>query len=280
MTVRTHAAFSLLEVTMAVAIFAVVLIAVLESMVNVGSYVGLSARQGDLELQSQRIHRYAADDLGNAAWMVVYNPTTRLFQREYPRVIKPTPGNEGFGDELVFLRLRTERREQPSSPTMRVATVDFAGDPAVPMAQYAKAKPITSLILNPDWVPGDPKIPFVSAVWEPAGPSLKFSEARDLAKLRHYRYIVKPDADVTGRGILFREYRNGDQGPWITDDRIADHIVSVTYFTNKEQSWLNPNQIRIAVDMQADDLQTGKARTTRHFEMTVAMRSTIDEQAE
>jgi hypothetical protein len=73
--------------------------------------------------------------------------------------------------------------------------------------------------------------------------------------------------------VLWREYRNGGTGSWTTERRIADNIVSLKLSTNAQDTTLNPNQIRIRVKLQADDLRTGKARTQRTLDLIVAMRS-------
>ena len=89
--------------------------------------------------------------------------------------------------------------------------------------------------------------------------------------------MVRPDVDVTGRGVLFRDYRNGTKGVWISDKRIADNIVSFTVATNREAPSLNVNQVSISIHLQSDDLTTGQARARRSLHMIIAMRSGLTE---
>ena len=141
------------------------------------------------------------------------------------------------------------------------------------MDRFARAPGIRSLILNPEWKRGDLPSGFATTTWESCDPTISFSAARDITKLRHYRYVVRPDIQVTGRGVLFREYREGTAGAWTSEERIADNLVSLTFATNREIPWLNANQIQVSVSLQADDLRTGKVRARRRLDMIIAMRS-------
>ena len=176
----------------------------------------------------------------------------------FPQVIHGEPG--GFGDELIFLRLRTERTAGTLPTDARVDLVDFNHQPPVPMARFARANGVRSLLLNPQWEPDKLESAFAIPTWESIASTIAFSDARDLTKLRHYRLVVRPDVDVTGRGVLFRDYRDGTKGVWISDKRIADNIVSFTVATNREAPSLNVNQVSISIHLQSDDLTTGQAR--------------------
>jgi hypothetical protein len=158
----------------------------------------------------------------------------------------------------------------------QVATVSFNNEPPVTMARYATAKPVASLVLNPNWQSTTADQPFTTTVWESAEKKVVYEEAHDISLLRHYRYKVHPDLVVTGRGILFREYRDSSDGEWISDRRIADNIVHISFATNREEPWLGANQILIRLDLQADNLMTGDLISTRHMELIIAMRTITD----
>ena len=145
------------------------------------------------------------------------------------------------------------------------------------MARFARANGVRSLLLNPQWEPDQLKSAFAIPTWESISSTIAFSDARDLTKLRHYRFVVRPDVDVTGRGVLFRDYRDGSNAAWITDERIADNVVSFTVATNRETPTLNANQVSISISLQSDDLTTGQARARRSLQMIVAMRSGLTE---
>jgi len=266
---------TLVELSMALAILAIALAVTLESMVHVSSFSGLQARQGDLDEQCRRISQRLHQDLANTAWFVGYDAKSKRQERLYPTVI---PGGTGtYGDQLVFLRLRTERLAGATPGEARVSAVDFSGAPPAPMDDYARAPGIRSLILNPAWKPGEVASQFATTTWESVAPTVDFDDARDVTQLRHYRYVVRPDLQLTGRGVLFREYRDGTIGKWIIDERIADNLVSLTFATNREMPWLNANQLLVSVSLQADDLKTGQARARRSLQMVIAMRSGFTE---
>ena len=262
---------TLVELSMALAILAVALAITLESMVHVSSFAGLHARQGDLDEQCRRISARLHQDLANTAWFVGYDVDSKRQERLFPAVIAGEPN--GYGDGLVFLRLRSERLAGTTPGEARVRPVNFTADQPTPMDRFARAPGIRSLILNSEWKRGDLPSGFATTTWESTDPTISFSAARDITKLRHYRYVVRPDIQVTGRGVLFREYRDGTTGTWTGDELIADNLVSITFATNREIPWLNANQIQVSVSLQSDDLRTGQVRARRRLDMIIAMRS-------
>ncbi len=261
---------TMIEVFLALAILATALTVALESMVNISSYAGLQTREGDLVEQSRSIARHLHNDLANSGWFVSTNSQTGQLQREFPKVI--AGGANSYGDELVFLRLTSERLPE-SDRTGPIDHVDFVNRPPVAMDAYTRGDAVHSLVLNPAWSPTTQQATFALPAWESASGTLSYQDAQDATKLRQYRYVVRPDLQTTGRGVLMREYRNGSTGKWISDRRIADNILSLRFTTNAEESWLNANQLRVTVSLQADDLQSGKVRATRTLEVIVAMRS-------
>lgn len=263
---------TMIEVFLALAILATALTVALESMVHISSYADVQTRESDLVEQTRRIARHVHDDLANSAWFISVNKLTGQQQRVFPTVVSGGP--HSYGDELVFLRLTTERLPDHAS-TGAIDHINFFTRPPVPMDAYPRGDAIRSLVLNPAWSPADSQATFAVPAWESAAAdgALSFQDAQDPTKLRHYRYVVRPDLETTGRGVLMREYRNGSTGKWITDRRIADNILSLRFTTNAQEPWLNANQIRVTVSLQADDLRTGKARATRTLDVIVAMRS-------
>ena len=270
MSTRRHGS-TLVELALALAVLAVALVIVLESLVHVSSFAGLQARQGDLDEQCRRISERLHQDLATTAWFVGVDRRTHLPQRLFPDVTKGGPLT--LGDELEFLRLRSERTASATPTDCRVEAVDFLHDPPVPMDLYARARGVRSLILNPAWTgSGGVQAQFAIPTWEAVTPTVSFDEATQLDRLRHFRFTVRPDLEVTGRGILFREHRDSEAEDWITDERIADNLVSISFATNREMPWLNANQIMVSATLQADDLRTGQARARRSLQLIIAMR--------
>jgi hypothetical protein len=267
---------TLIELSIALAILATALAVTLESMVHVSSFAGLHARQGNLDEQCRRISQCLHQDLANTAWFVGYDATNNRQERLFPAVIPGSPKNS-YGDGLVFLHLRSERLAGATPDESRVRPVNFITDQPAPMDGYARAPGIRSLILNPAWKHGDLPTAFATPTWETVDPTVSFTVARDPTKLRYYRYVVRPDVQVTGRGVLFREYRDGTKGTWTSDERIADNLVSLTFATNRELPSLNANQVQVSVSLQSDDLRTGQVRARRSLRMIIAMRSGFTE---
>jgi hypothetical protein len=266
---------TLMELIVAFALLAIALGVTLQGMVSVSSFAGLHNRQADIEEQCRHISQHLHHDLANTAWFIGPNASGVGQERLFPQVIHGEPG--GFGDELIFLRLRTERTAGTLPMDARVDLVDFNHQPPVPMDRFARANGVRSLLLNPQWEPDKLESAFAIPTWESIASTIAFSDARDLTKLRHYRLVVRPDVDVTGRGVLFRDYRDGTDGVWISDVRIADNIVSFTVATNREAPSLNVNQVSISISLQSDDLTTGQARARRSLHMIIAMRSGLTE---
>ncbi|MBA3697363.1 MAG: hypothetical protein H0W78_00655 [Planctomycetes bacterium] len=265
---------TLVELTLALAVLAMALGVTLESMVHVSSYGGFQARQGDLAEQSRRLAGRLHADLANTAWFTSYNPSTKRQERIMPLVLRGDAS--GFGDELHFLRLRSERSVGATPDHSQVAAVDFAREAPTPMEHFARARGVRSLLLNPAWEPDQPGSAFAIPTWESAN-RLDFADAQDLTKLRHYRLVVRPDLETTGRGVLLREYRDGTKGPWITDERVADNLVAFKVLTNRELPSLHANQLQVSVTLQADDPATGKRRDRLQHIMIIAMRSGFSE---
>ncbi|HEX3135051.1 MAG TPA: hypothetical protein VHX44_15915 [Planctomycetota bacterium] len=274
-TIALRQGSTMLELVIAFAVLAIALGVTLQGMVSVSSFAGLHSRQADLEEQCRRISRHLHDNLVNTAWFVGHNPLTDRTERLFPQVIRGDA--DGYGDELVFLRLRTERTAGLTPVDTRVDPVDFNHQPPVPMDRFARATGVRSLVLNPQWQPDNIESAFAIPTWESTAPTMAYRDARDLSKLRFYRLVVHPDVDVTGRGVLFREYRDGIDGLWISDERIADNLVSFTVATNREAPTLNANQVLISISLQADDLTSGQARARRTLQMVIAMRSGLTE---
>lgn len=271
---------TLMELILALAVLAMALGITLESLVSVNSFGGFHSRRGDLDEQLRRVTGRLHADLANTAWFIRYNPRTGSQERLLPRVVRADP--DGFGDELHYLRLRSEHTLGATPTESRVAAVDFAREAPTPMDQFARAHGVRSLLLNPAWtVDGkkkadEKKTPFALPAWESAEP-IDFAASQDLDHLRQYRLIIRPDLELTGRGVLLREYRDGDKGQWISDERIADNLVSFTVLTNRELPTLHANQLMISLTLQADDLQTGEVRERRQQTLIIAMRSAFNE---
>lgn len=267
-------ASTLIEITLAVAVLGLALGVTLEGMVGVASYGAFHERQGDLDRLARQVSDHLHRDLANTAWFVQHDKGRKGAERVLPLVVQGDP--HGFGDAVYFLRLRRERSLAASPDGSNVATLDFAREPAVPLSDYARAPGVRSLLLNPQWRPDQVAAVFALPVWESPAP-LAFGDAQDLDKLRHYRLIVRPDLELTGRGVLLREYRDGLKGPWRDDGRLADNVVRFTVRTNRDTPGLHPNQLLVSLVLQADDPRTGVRIDQRTITSVIAMRSGFSE---
>jgi type II secretory pathway pseudopilin PulG len=280
-------ALTLLEVIISIALFATLMVAVIESTISTQSYFNFHERVDDLESEGRTILRQISSDLSNSTW---FN------SNELPVVKKETlPFKDLNGvernyrvDQLMFLKLRTERSVDPDPNTLRVERVSFKDAPT-PLDQYATAPAIYSLVLNDAFINGNDN--FVSAVWEAKDAGLSFADNSTRDKLRHFRYMIGVNPS-TGLGELRRQYVNGlpDSSQWWqstnwlptfadTDAtaRWGSHIVSLEFTTwddvdTNGKRLVNRNQIGVKLVLQSYG-SNRSASTTREFSTTIAMRS-------
>lgn len=282
-----RAALTLLEVVIGLALFATVMVAVIESTAAVRSYAVMHERTDDLESEGRTILRQLSADLSNAAWYFDRSDPTVAAVPLLPRVVRAADPAASLGDELVFLKLRTERNVNNNPAVLQVEHVNLSGAAPRRMADYATAPVVYSLVLNEGFVDNG-SMPFVSTVWESYEGGLTHAENQDRTRLRHYRYAVVPNPQ-TGRGELRRFYCNGlpvDEGgseAWVSDNDQAwgRHIASLRFDTfvttaGTGQRRLSPNQIRVHLELRHDG-QDGRASARRVFQATIALRSITNE---
>lgn len=289
-TART-AAFTLLEVSLALAIFGAFMVVVLQSMTGVSGYVGQQERLTDLEAASQRLVAELNSEFANAAWYYQADPATLVQTPMYPAVVKGDPAT-GYGDSIEFLKLRCQ--SNPLDNDQRTARIDFSAstaEPPVPMSRYYQARSVPSLILNEHYgEAADATTPqsglinvfndvFVGPVWETDRAGMTFLDYNDPANLRHYRYRVVVD-DSTGQGMLVLEYKNTTDADFQIEHVVAYHVNALTVDTwlSDAGKGLNQNQIRVVVTLEKNggygtQTLTGSARAGRVIVATFAMRS-------
>ncbi len=280
---------TLLEITIGMALFATMIVVVTESATSVRSYAIMNERTDDLEAEGRTILRQLSSDLSNAAWFYEKPSPEEQAVPLYPKVIRPEDPTTSLGDELMFLKLRTERNIDDSPENLQVEHINLGNAKATAkqMSQYATAPAVFSLVLNDSFVDNG-NMTFVAAVWESNEAGLNFDKNQQREHLRHYRYSVVPHP-VSGRGELRRSYVNGkpleDGGtsPWIMEEtqRWGRHIAYLTVDTalttvGTGQRRLSPNQIRIKLELR-NEAEGDVAQVRRTFHATIALRSITNE---
>jgi prepilin-type N-terminal cleavage/methylation domain-containing protein len=274
MTMPHRRAFTMLEMLIALALMATFMVAVMECLISLQRYADLDERTYDLDVEGKLLLTQLSNDFANAAWFQEVDADGN-WNLIYPQITKGA-ADSTWGDEIVFMKLRTERLTADQPESIKTEHVNFDSDEDKParMGDYAKAQPIYSLILNPDYQAGQPD--FVSPSWEAAKTGLSYKENLDKENLRQYSYQVRADP-VTGRGILVRAYRTGTTEPWLVDRELGGNVTRLTIDTFKTRKNLNPNQIHISIQLLRDNQIEGQARTQRTVEATFALRSTTSD---
>lgn len=271
---KRQCAFTLLEMMIAMALMATFMVAVMECLISLNRYAGMDERTYDLDAEGKRLLSQLSNDFANAAWFQEQDAVGN-WNLIYPQITKGDASST-WGDEIVFMKLRTERRSAEQPDSIQTEHVNFEGNESKParMGNYAKAQPIYSLILNPNYQSGRPD--FVSPAWESPNINLSYAENLNKEKLRQYSYQIQPDG-ATGRGILVRAYRTGSTGPWLVDRELGGNVTRLTIDSFKTNKSLNPNQIHISIQLLRDATVEGQTRTMRTVETTFSLRSTTSE---
>lgn len=224
------AGFSLMEIIISLALFATLMVGIMQALISTRNFVGEDEIRNDLDLEALRILREISGDLGNSAWYL--NPPGTSFPNSpepkllspitYPNVgkgpITLTLGTTDWGDQLDFVKMRLKDGTWNSPDEMRndpvvKARLNLTQTTAAGLNEIFDAPTLTSLITNPDWKPGaDDSIPFVWPVFESAVAPLTFAENFSFnapgRSPRLYRYIVRSQSG-TSNGRLVRQYSNG-----------------------------------------------------------------------
>lgn len=258
-------ALSLLEMMIALVLFSTLMIAVVETAISVRGFSGQHEDLIDLEQEGRTILNQVTSDLSNSGWF-------NQGGVPYPNITPVLPKNDpdyNFGNEIRFLRIRAV---PPGSTALGIAHLDFSR-PISRMDEWkTPLNTVPGLVADPDFVTYGPTR-LATPVWEPIGtlvnqsnPALSYDDNLDPTKLRFYRYRVV--ASPSGRGTLWREFREGTTGPWQFDESLGEigrHIYSFEVEQPRNQ------QVRISLELRRDVPNGGRA--VRRFEAVAAMRS-------
>jgi type II secretory pathway pseudopilin PulG len=309
MTMRRNHAMTLLEILISTALFATMLVLVFEAMANMRGLASTVEDMDILEEQAARAKRAISRDFANSGWFYClpgangrkYYPQIHLSDPQtWQKTIAPEPSFEiplfnpltaaieltpfsasvtlnrasVLGDAIVFTRLQPEGQPHTNTPAAQgAAIVDMRNAQPMAMDQFANARPVQGLVINPT-ASDQPEL--TSVVWETTPAVLATTagiKARDLyddRKVRLFCYRVVPDP-TTGRGQLIRYYSNPDSGDrntdaaWQVDAVIADDVVGMRIYSFEMASWhsgtnterdfttndaagLTNNQIRFFID--------------------------------
>lgn len=267
-------ALSLLEIVISMSLFGVVMVAVLQSMVSTTSYVDFDTARSDMTNAAMECQKRVIDDFANTAWFFAWDKDA-----DRPKTDEKTNAREPLypsvtdgGKRIEFLRLRSSLTANADPDKERYAYVNFRGDSSQPIefSRYVDSSPTPLMVMNPNYI-ADPQL-FVAPVWEAAKTNLDFDENQDPTKLRHYLYMVEPNA--TGTQCLVRKYHNGD-GKWVLDSTVVDGVAGVHFATWIEDTTLNENQVRIMVLLSREQSGTSATggKVQRRVEIIASMRS-------
>ena len=274
---RTRQALTLVEVTVATAIFGGMLVVVLEAMVYMRNLAATVEDVDVLEEQAANARRAITRDLANSGWFYCWPGANG--RRFYPQIHfheqlawhrseitpppsvtlpfdpktgrnDPTPFNASvtqnlatvFGDAMVFTRLQPEGSlltDQPGPPN--AAIVNFTQAKPVRLDQFPHARPVQGLVIYPDAVD---QSELTSVVWEttPEKTGTKVLGFYSDSNVRLFSYRVVPDPR-TGRGALVRFYSNPDSGDrnneatWVQDEVIAQDVVRMRIYSFEMSTW-------------------------------------------
>lgn len=277
-------AFSLLEALIATSLFAVVMAAVLQSMVATTNYVDFDTTRSDLTTAAMQCQNRVINDLANAAWFYEWDE-----KADRPRLDDKTkkrnvlfPKVSDSGSRLVFLKLRTSLTVDPIPSKEQYGYFSFRNKTTEPVefSHYVDSVPTPLMVMNPKYI-ADPQL-FVAPVWESQEKLLDFDQNQDPTNLRHYMYLVETNA--VGVPCLVRKYHKGyafdatvpDPSLWTLDATIVESVAEVQFATHLEEpTLLNENQIRIRVLLRRDPSgsSTSGMKVDHRVEIIAAMRS-------
>ena len=272
-------AMSLLEIIIATGIFAAMVVMLMESLMNMRSLAATVTDADILEEQAANAKRALSRDFSNSGWFYclpgangrkfypqihlsqvktwqksdivpkpsvtvpLYNATTHLMVDTTFTASVNLNQATILGDAIVFTRLQPEGQPLSDTPApVSAAIVNFDAQNPLRLDQYAHARAVQSLVINPT---ADEQSELTSALWETTPTTATAGlEAADLFndnKVRLFAYRVIPDP-TTGRGQLIRFYSNpgSDRGTpdgWIQDTVIATDVVAMRIYNFEMASW-------------------------------------------
>lgn len=340
MNMRYRHASTLLELIIATALFSTLLVLVIEAMMNLRGLAHTIEDIDILEEEAGTIRKELERDFSNSGWFYclpgangqkfypqihlstketwqltaitppptvtikLYNPSTMAFaDQDFTASVTENRASV-LGDAIVFARLQSEGQPLSETPTStRAAIVNFRSVNPLPMDKFASARPVQSLLFNPNINDQDQ---LSSVVWETTpsrvSAGLLAGDLFDDENIRLFCYRVVPDPQ-TGRGQLIRYYSNpgsdrNDDAAWIVDKVIANDVVGMRIYSSEMASWyggteserdfsINPaagltsNQVRFSIELARNFSQINgsevpnqsRARSVRTLQFTVGMRS-------
>jgi prepilin-type N-terminal cleavage/methylation domain-containing protein len=279
---NTRLGMTMIEVAIALSLFSVIMVALLEATMSTTTYVEFDSTKTDMETATLQFEKRAGNDLANAAWFYRYDPKgDRSYVDEITgkrEVLFPVVSADSKSFE--FLRLRSSNQITDEPMQERYANINFLGTNTEPVgfSQYIDSFPTPFMIVNPDYR-ADPQL-FVSPVWESNKKRLSFDENNDPDLIRHFLYVVEPNN--SGSRSLVRKYLNGYTGTqpppeaWKMDESLLDDVTDVKFSTYLQDTNLHQCQVRISVQMErlpqgATDGSAAKVK--RRIDFTASMRS-------
>ena len=270
---------TLLEILISTALFATLMVLVFDALANMRGLAMTVEDMDILEEEAGRAKRAISRDFANSGWFYCkpgangrkFYPQIHLSQQQtWQRPIAPEPvitiplfnsmlgkmvdtpftasvslnRASVLGDAIVFARLQPEGQPHGLTPAPQgAAIVDFRNAKPMGMDQFANARAVQGLVINP--LASD-QSEVSSVVWETTPQFLaNILQAEDLyddKNIRLFCYRVVPDP-ATGRGQLIRYYSNPGSGDrngeaaWQIDQVIANDVVGMRIYSFEMASW-------------------------------------------
>jgi prepilin-type N-terminal cleavage/methylation domain-containing protein len=265
-----RSAFTLLELIIALAIFAVVMAMVIETSTSISSYAHQHDDLLTLEEEGRMIMRQVTWDLSQTTW----GPETATSYPVVNRASRPIPSGS-YGDEIQFLRVRS---------VMNIAQANgfepiiFSNANFTPFREWKTPKSsIPGLVLNLDYAPYVDEEPLVGVVFEPANltDTVDYESNRLTTNLAIYRY--KPFANpITGQATLRREKSINNGITWGSRQDFGQHVYQfeVAEITDPSE---RPQQLTVTLLLRhygKNRISSASPFLERKFESVITMRST------
>ena len=260
---RSRTAMSLLEVVIAMTLFAALMVALIETAVSVKGVTEQHEELLELEREGRTIIARVSEDLGNSGWFD--NGVVRL-----PAIVPPPPlpaPPNSFGNPVRFLRIRSVPATQNS---VGISRFDFSA-PVTAMQDWKTPTTVIPGLVADGAFDNNGSGRLVMPVWEPRGDlldgQLDFDANRNPNNLRIYLYNVEPT--TSGRGTLRRYIAEGNAAPYVRDADFGDlgsHIYHFDVILTQ-----GTQRVRLSLELRKDI--PGKPRAVRRFDAVIAMRS-------
>jgi prepilin-type N-terminal cleavage/methylation domain-containing protein len=302
--------FSLIEVTIALAVFSVLLLAMMQSMVSISGFVAQEEGLGDVATMGRQAINQITNDIGNTAWFYQYNQANHQFANPltplYPIVTKGPVVTLPSGattelDSIEFIKIRTSTNVAASPYAEHYSTLPFFSNTTPPSVwtldryNVTGATPATTssvatstplLVVNPNYpqAPGSFDI-LVSHVWESGNAGYSFDQNMDPTMLRHTRLEVITNSG--GVQQLVRSYYDGNgstlpadvNGSWnptdqpVLMDYVQSFVINTQQNTQGTTNNVQSNQISFTITINKPDPSNPVNSTQRTFCVFAAMRS-------